>query len=965
MGNLLRVLRGGVMFPAVMAMLMLLAGAAGLPGMAPRPAAAATSIDNEIISTDLIIADHLLIDTIKFDYLVPYMPPVSLPIEFTSPTPPGQVNLPAPAPTVDLDYTFTPWTALPVTSVSGTPDLFDRFEFILPFDLLIIADEDFLDALEPLREHKNHTDLVTRVYSWQDLVARFRDQGRDDPERLKKAIASFRQGCGIRFVMLVGDCDRLPVRYCLTHDPTHWGDGYVPSDLYYADLFTADGTTFDDWDGDGDGIFGELQAGTWTPGSTLNDINLDGMDLYPDVALGRVPASTAAEVATYVDKVIAYEFAAYKASWFDRSLFVVPGYLAEDGKYYEYPGGWGAKEDIGTMLADMGMTATRLYDSRIEGLTAGLGDDQPTAANVRAQIDAGVGFVNFSGHGNTTVWGNAITTADVALLDNADRLPVVFAAACSTAQFYFGDSFLDVDGHVFTRSTGCPVYNDAHRCWPVNPAAARVPEPAAVQSSTYDVDSMAEEFLVKRDTGGIGYIGSYTGAQGGSQILDRYFFEGFRNSMQPATLGYLWNYAVRRYIDNDFHINFNDGSNWYPPALFHHIQKYMLFGDPSLRVGGVSRIQRADFAGDWEMAHDGWQGNLALGKASGDYIEGMPNMGGTYTAFDGAEHGVRGYVRSPTYPIVESWGPDHKISFYIDFADTAVTSDDQHFEGYYFTQTGDAMAGITWWNDVPFGFFCRDNRLFSGFGPDFTPGTVATADFFGTYRMHHDGWRGTLELWQPTFIIVGGDNLAGRYTSADSGLVHNVRGKVKTAGNAASLPADWPEHKIELHIDFNGTADQADDQKFEGYLFTRTKDALGGVTWWNSTPYGFYAEKEKAPLPRVLANGSGGTVSAAEGSPVAITVQLDPGVLMTDACDWWLVAVTPFGIFSFVPPVWQEGIAAVLQAPPVLITDPFEVLNIGLPKGTYTFYFGLDSQPDGTLNGEIWYDQVTVEVNGG
>ncbi|MFO8240346.1 MAG: C25 family cysteine peptidase, partial [Dissulfuribacterales bacterium] len=918
------------------------------------PYAADTLVETPFVA-DPILDNPVVIPPTNFDFVRPYVPPVALDLEFFSPTPPGGILEP-PAPALQ-DYTFLPWSPLPIGPVAGIPEISGIYEFLVPFDLLVIAHEDFLDELVPLKTHKDYTDVPTRIYSWQDLVDRFADQGRDDPERIKKAIAAFRQGCNIKYVMLVGDVDRFPVRYCMIYDPTHWGDGYAPADLYYADLYDSSGTTFDDWDGDGDGIFCEMLAGSWTPGSTLASINLDGMDLYPDVAVGRIPASTEAEVTTYVNKVISYEFKAYKASWFDEALLVVPGYRADDGKYYEYPGSWSAKENVATNLSAAGIASTKLYDSRIEGLTPGLGDAEPTAGNISTEIDAGVGFVNFSGHGNTTTWG-PYTSTDVAGLGNAERLPVVFAGACSTAQFHFGDTFLAEDGTTFTRSVQCPQYNGANRCWPVNPSAARSPEPATVQPSVRDVDSMAESFLVKRDTGGIGYIGSYTGAQGGSQVLDRYLFEGYRYMLKPTPLGYLWNYAVRRYIDNNFHIDFNMASNWVPQAMFHHIQKYMLFGDPSLRVGGVAGTQRADFAKTFEMAHDGWRGSLCLSKASGDFIEQTPNMGGKYTSSDGAEHSVRGYVRTATYYIPPAWGPDHKISFYIDFNDTLSQNDDQKFDGYLFSWEKDTMAGLAWWNDIPYGFFARKNGIFVG-GPNLLPGTVSMDDFLGIYRMDHDGWKGTLELWQPTLSLVGTGNVAGRYTAG--GVVHNVRGQVKTAESV--LPADWPQHKIEFFIDFAGTSDLNDDQKFEGYLFTQTKDAMAGLTWWNTVPLGFYAEKGRPPSPCILADSEEDTSTVAPGAAVSVSVQLDPGILMEDVCDWWVAASTPFGLWSFVVPGgWQPGLHACLQAAPIPIPTPIEVWNYPLPPGFYTFYFALDSQANGTLDGVIWWDSVTILV---
>ncbi len=98
-------------------------------------------------------------------------------------------------------------------------------------------------------------------------------------------------------------------------------------------------------------------------------------------------------------------------------------------------------------------------------------------------------------------------------------------------------------------------------------------------------------------------------------------------------------------------------------------------------------------------------------------------------------------------------------------------------------------------------------------------------------------------------------------------------------------------------------------------------------------------------------------------APVRITIQLDPGILKNSSYDWWAIAVTPFGLFSFVPPQsWQEGVKNALQYMPIALS-PYEILNLALPIGTYTFYFGLDDQPDNQLNGNIYYDGVEVIVN--
>jgi parallel beta-helix repeat protein len=127
-----------------------------------------------------------------------------------------------------------------------------------------------------------------------------------------------------------------------------------------------------------------------------------------------------------------------------------------------------------------------------------------------------------------------------------------------------------------------------------------------------------------------------------------------------------------------------------------------------------------------------------------------------------------------------------------------------------------------------------------------------------------------------------------------------------------------------------------------------------------------YVAEVIPPTPDIKANGEDGTITITTNDTLSITVELNPGDYDSEDADWWHVADTPFGWYWYNVSTnsWVPGIQVTYQGPLFNLTPPFETLNIvGLPTGTYIFYFGVDIEMNGLIDfDKLYYDSVVVNI---
>ncbi|HDJ26633.1 MAG TPA: hypothetical protein ENF34_04890, partial [Candidatus Bathyarchaeota archaeon] len=391
--------------------------------------------------------------------------------------------------------------------------------------LLVVTSEELLPVALELASYKNATGIPTVVRTVEWISANY--GGRDLQEKIRNCVREAVEELGIIFVLVLGDHDVVPAR--LAYIPDGYKDGdpsvdgtLVETDLYYADVLPPDVS----WNDDGDEHWGEMP-----------DENIDG---YPDVLIGRFPASSASEAEVLLAKLQAYyRGKALGGDWLDRVL------LMGVDLFDEYAGAEGEiLKDEMALYAPPGAEMIKLYES--------LGNLYPSA--VQDAFEEGCVMANFAGHGFSTSWwlgeaGGYFTISHVNGLSNRVKLPVVFTMSCLTSRFS-------------------------------------------------DCDGIGERFVLKPGGGSIAYFGATRAAwahpgvfikHGLAGKLDLLFSEAFFSN--KLYLGQVWADAIERYIDQ-FRIDTMDNGYYLDWKV---VAEYSApFGDPSLRLLGGPAVHELE-----------------------------------------------------------------------------------------------------------------------------------------------------------------------------------------------------------------------------------------------------------------------------------------------------------------------------------------------------------------------------------
>ncbi len=109
--------------------------------------------------------------------------------------------------------------------------------------------------------------------------------------------------------------------------------------------------------------------------------------------------------------------------------------------------------------------------------------------------------------------------------------------------------------------------------------------------------------------------------------------------------------------------------------------------------------------------------------------------------------------------------------------------------------------------------------------------------------------------------------------------------------------------------------------------------------------------------PAVKANGSAGPLVVSPGEEIRISVSLDPSDGTGKLASWWLVADSPYGWYSYVPPgIWQPGITPYVGTAPLLSLNSFDLFQMPFPAGKTILHFAIKGYRE-------WVDSLEVNVS--
>ncbi len=189
------------------------------------------------------------------------------------------------------------------------------------------------------------------------------------------------------------------------------------------------------------GDVAQVPSNSGTTGSHITDltyVRLQGTDFLPEMYFGRFSAITAAEVTNQVNKTLMHEQYTMPSDAYLGETVLIAGVDSNFGNSH-------ANGQVNYGINNYFNTAHGINSHNYMYPASGSSESA-----ILGNINAGVGYVNYTAHGNETTWADpSMSISNINAMTNTNKYPVVIGNCCLTNAFNTGVCF----GEAFLRAT--------------------------------------------------------------------------------------------------------------------------------------------------------------------------------------------------------------------------------------------------------------------------------------------------------------------------------------------------------------------------------------------------------------------------------------------------------------------------------------------------------------------------------
>lgn len=279
-------------------------------------------------------------------------------------------------------------------------------------DYLLVTAEALKEEFQALIDWKVRKGLKAEIITLEEIYSSY--EGPSDQLKIKNCLLDYYDNSQLKWALLAGDHEVVPSQGCygeVNANDFTLEDWNIPTDLFYA--------CFDkrfDWNSNVNDKIGET--------------HLDGIDLFPEISISRIPVKDPRQAREFVQKTLRYEQAPPREDFAELMLLTgTKSWNTWEGKSDNHH----RSDFMFSKFVEENWVGEKVafYDTGTD-----FESDEGyhlSAANLTEQLNQGYGFFHYSGHANTQSiameTGPAFSTVHATELRNQES-GIMFSTSC-------------------------------------------------------------------------------------------------------------------------------------------------------------------------------------------------------------------------------------------------------------------------------------------------------------------------------------------------------------------------------------------------------------------------------------------------------------------------------------------------------------------------------------------------------